>query len=62
MKFRELEKIILNDGWIYKQTVGSHFQYIHPIKKGKVTIPNHKGDIPKPVEKSIFKQAQLEKE
>ena len=62
MKFRELEKIILNDGWIYKQTVGSHFQYTHPIKKGKVAIPNHKGDIPKLVEKSIFKQAQLKKE
>ena len=62
MKFRELEKIILNDGWIYRQTVGSHFQYTHPIKKGKVTIPNHKGDIPKLVEKSIFKQEQLKKE
>ena len=62
MKFREIEKIILSDGWIYKQTVGSHFQYIHPFKKGKVTIPNHKGDIPKIVEKSIFKQAQLKKE
>lgn len=59
MKFREIEKIILNDGWKYKQTVGSHFQYTHPIKRGKVTIPNHKGDIPKIVEKSIFKQAQL---
>lgn len=59
MKFRELEKIILNDGWYYKDTVGSHYQYVHPIKRGKVTIPNHNGDISRLVEKSVFKQAQI---
>lgn len=59
MKFRELEKIILNDGWVYKAAVGSHYQYLHPIKKGKVTIPNHKGDISKGVVNSVLKQAGL---
>ena len=59
MKFRELEKIILEDGWQYKCTVGSHCQYIHQTKPGKVTIPKHKGDISKLVEKSVFKQAQI---
>ena len=59
MKFRELEKIILKDGWLYKETVGSHCQYIHPVKKGKVTIPKHTGDISKIVEKSVLKQAQI---
>lgn len=62
MKFRELEKIILNDGWYYKDTVGSHYQYIHPIKSGKVTIPNHSGDISKLVEKSVLKQARINRE
>ncbi len=59
MKFRELEKIIINDGWIYKDTVGSHYQYIHPLKKGKVTILHHSGDIPVIVERSVLKQAQI---
>ena len=59
MKFRELEKIILNDGWKYKDTVGSHYQYIHSVKSGKVTIPKHSGDISKIVEKSVLKQAQI---
>ncbi|ARP50597.1 type II toxin-antitoxin system HicA family toxin [Caproicibacterium sp. XB2] len=59
MTFKEIEKIILNDGWTYKSTSGSHNQYIHPSKPGKVTIPKHKGDIPKGTLNSILKQAGL---
>ena len=33
MKFKELEKILLNDGWTFKGAKGSHYQYIHPDKK-----------------------------
>ena len=59
MRFRELEKIIIADGWQHKKTVGSHNHYTHPTKKGKITIPNHSGDISKAVEKSVLKQAGL---
>ncbi len=59
MTFKEIEKIILNDEWTYKSTSGSHNQYIHPSKPGKVTIPQHKGDIPKGTLNSILKQAGL---
>lgn len=59
MKFRELEKIIIADGWKYKDCVGSHYQYMHPVKEGKVTIPNHKGDVNKAVVNSVLKQAGL---
>jgi predicted RNA binding protein YcfA (HicA-like mRNA interferase family) len=58
-KFRELEKIILSDGWQLKSCVGSHFQYVHSTKIGKVTIPSHRGDIPKAVVSSVLKQAGL---
>lgn len=34
--------------------VGSHKQYKHPTKKGKVTIPNHSGDVDPGTAKSIF--------
>lgn len=32
-KPREMERIILADGWIFKTQVGSHKQYVHPVKK-----------------------------
>lgn len=57
----ELEKIILDDGWIFDSQTGSHRHYKHPIKKGKVTIPFHNKDIPKGTENSILKQAGLKK-
>ncbi len=57
---KEMEREILNDGWILKSQVGSHRQYVHPTKPGKVTIPFHTKELPKAVEKSIRKQAGLE--
>ncbi len=60
MRFKEMEKILLNDGWKRKNVKGSHFQYIHPLKPGKVTIPNHSGDLDPRTVKSILKQAGLE--
>jgi predicted RNA binding protein YcfA (HicA-like mRNA interferase family) len=59
VKFREIEKIILADGWAFKSAKGSHYQYVHPIKLGKVTIPCHPGDIAPIIIKSILKQAGL---
>ncbi len=56
---KEMEKIILADGWKFKNEEGSHRHYIHPTKKGKVTIPFHNKDIPKGTENSILKQAGL---
>ncbi|MBO5057358.1 MAG: type II toxin-antitoxin system HicA family toxin [Lachnospiraceae bacterium] len=55
----EMEKIILNDGWTFKSQVGSHKNYVHPTKPGKVTIPFHAKDLPKGTENSILKQAGL---
>jgi predicted RNA binding protein YcfA (HicA-like mRNA interferase family) len=59
VKFHEIEKTILADGWVFKNAKGSHCQYVHPTKPGKVTIPCHSGDIPPIVIKSILKQAGL---
>ena len=53
-KPKELERIILEDGWVFKMQTGSH-----PTKPGKVTIPFHCKDIPKGTENSILKQAGL---
>jgi predicted RNA binding protein YcfA (HicA-like mRNA interferase family) len=58
-RFREVEKIILDDGWFKVSSRGSHNHYKHKSKPGKVTIPNHPGEIDKPIVNSIFKQAGL---
>jgi len=62
VKFQEIEKIIKRDGWIFKTAKGSHYHYIHPTKKGKVTIPFHAGDIAPIIIKSILKQAGIKGE
>lgn len=59
IKPREMEKIILDDGWVFKSQEGSHRHYVHPTKPGKVTIPFHSKDLPKGTENSIRKQAGL---
>lgn len=59
MTFREVEKILLADGWYFKKARGSHHQYAHPTKPGKITIPRHIGDIDKGTVNSILKQAGL---
>ena len=60
MKVREVEKILRNDGWYQlRSKPGSHMQFKHPTKKGKVTVSDHPGDIDPGTLKSIFEQAGL---
>ncbi|MDR1690208.1 MAG: type II toxin-antitoxin system HicA family toxin [Clostridiales bacterium] len=60
MTVREVEKIIKADGWYeIRSNNGSHRQFKHNSKKGKVTIPQHSGDIPQGTLNNIFKQAGL---
>lgn len=58
---KEIEKIILKDGWyLFKKSGSSHKQYKHPYKNGKVTIAFHNTQIPLTTLKSICKQAQID--
>lgn len=59
MTVREIIRKLEADGWTLKATRGSHMQYVHPAKPGKVTIANHPGDIPPGTLNSILKQAGL---
>ena len=47
------------DGWLLVHTVGSHHQFRHPTKPGKVTVPHPKKDLPLPTVRSIMKQAGI---
>jgi predicted RNA binding protein YcfA (HicA-like mRNA interferase family) len=59
MTFKELERIIKKDGWYQVSSEGSHYQYKHPKKKGRVTLPYHSGDIFIGIVNSVLKQAGL---
>lgn len=48
MKVRDVIKLVEADGWRYQKTEGSHRQFVHPTKPGKVTIPGHPGDDVRP--------------
>ncbi len=62
MKIREIIKLIRNDGWYKVSQVGSHRQYKHRVKKGRVTVAGNAGDeILKGTLESILKQAGLKK-
>lgn len=47
------------DGWYLVNTVGSHHQYKHSIKKGRVTVKHPCKDIPRPTLKRIEEQSGL---
>jgi len=56
---RELIKILESDGWRLVGVNGSHHNYKHPTKSGKVTITHPKKDIPRGTIKGISKQSGL---
>jgi predicted RNA binding protein YcfA (HicA-like mRNA interferase family) len=60
MKVRDVIKLIEADGWYLVETRGSHRQFKHPVKSGRVTIAGHPGDDLAPgTLNSVLKQAQL---
>jgi predicted RNase H-like HicB family nuclease/predicted RNA binding protein YcfA (HicA-like mRNA interferase family) len=38
VKVREIIRMVEDDGWRFHSQIGSHRQYVHPTKKGRVTI------------------------
>ncbi|WP_374695056.1 type II toxin-antitoxin system HicA family toxin [Snodgrassella alvi] len=52
-------KRLLDDGWYEVAVRGSHHQFKHPEKSGRVTVPHPKKDLPLGTVKNIFKQASL---
>ena len=60
MKVREAISLIEADGWAHVRTKGSHRQFKHPIKPGRVTIAGGLSDDLAPgTLNSILKQAGL---
>jgi predicted RNA binding protein YcfA (HicA-like mRNA interferase family) len=59
MSSREVIRRLLDDGWFEVAQVGSHVQFKHAAKTGRVTVPHPKRDIPVGTLKSIEKQAGI---
>jgi predicted RNA binding protein YcfA (HicA-like mRNA interferase family) len=60
MKVRDVIKLIEEDGWYVVAMKGSHRQYKHANKPGRVTIAGHPGDEMAPgTMSSVLKQSQL---
>ncbi|WP_368669383.1 type II toxin-antitoxin system HicA family toxin [Histophilus somni] len=55
----QIIKMLKADGWYLVGTTGSHHQFKHPTKKGRVTVQHPKKDLKKGTENSILKQAGL---
>lgn len=61
MKVKEAIRMIEDNGWYLHRTRGSHRQFKHPVKTGKVTVPGKLSDELAPgTLKSIRKQAGLD--
>lgn len=61
MKIRDMIKQLERDGWYLADQKGSHRQYKHLSKPGKVTVSGkHNDDIAIGTLKSILKQSGME--
>ncbi len=60
MKVREVIKLIEDHGWVLIRQRGSHRQFKHASKPGRVTVPGNLGDEFKPgTSASVLRQAGL---
>jgi predicted RNA binding protein YcfA (HicA-like mRNA interferase family) len=60
MKINDILIMLKNDGWFLVTTRGSHLQFKHPTKSGRVTVSGKPSDDLAPgTLNSILKQAKL---
>jgi predicted RNA binding protein YcfA (HicA-like mRNA interferase family) len=59
MNSRDIVNRIKADGWYQVAQKGSHLQFKHPTKPGRVTVPHPKRDVPIGTLRSIEKQSGL---
>ncbi|HQT84965.1 MAG: addiction module toxin, HicA family [Acidiphilium sp. 37-64-53] len=54
---REVIRAIEDAGWVHAATRGDHWQFKHPARPGRVTVPHPKRDFPIGALRSIEKQS-----
>jgi len=58
LKPRELERMILERGWVFIRSAGSHRQYAR-LGYANITIPFHPGDLRQRTQETVMKQAGI---
>jgi len=62
MKVRDVLRLLRDDGWYLVVTEGSHRQFKHLTKPGRMTVPGKPNDdLPHGTLNSILKQAGLKR-
>lgn len=60
VKVREVLRLLADDGWEQVAQVGSHRQFKHPTKPGRVTVAgNRNHDLAPKTLASVLEQAKL---
>ena len=59
MNSRDIIAALLKDGWFQVAQKGSHVQFKHQAKTGRVTVPHPRKDVPLGTLRSIEVQAKL---
>jgi predicted RNA binding protein YcfA (HicA-like mRNA interferase family) len=60
LKVSEMLRLLEADGWYLVTTRGSHRQFKHPVKPGRVTVAGKRSaELPPGTERSILRQAGL---
>ena len=61
-KVAEILALLRKDGWVQVSQRGSHRQFVHPAKPGRVTVSGKPSkDLPPAIHKSILMQAGLKR-
>ena len=59
---RDVIRALKANGWVEVAQKGSHVQFKHPSRPGRVTVPHPKRDLPLGTLRSIARQAGLRME
>ena len=59
MRSSEVIRLLMADGWYVHNIRGSHHQFKHPRRPGKITVPHPKSELPIGTARNIFKQAGM---
>jgi predicted RNA binding protein YcfA (HicA-like mRNA interferase family) len=62
MNSRDVIRALKANGWVQVAQKGSHVQFKHPSRPGRVTVPHPKRDLPLGTLRSIARQAGLRME
>lgn len=60
MKCSELLRLLKSDGWFAVRQEGSHIMMRHPVKDGRLVVPNHGSkDVKKGLLVALLKMADI---